>query len=365
MAKMDSVFHSMAEALAEAQQKEQALTEIAADIICSLDENGKFTKLNQVATKIWGFERDDLLDSQIYALLSANERDRIREAARHAKQTAQILNAEINVQRKDLSICEMSISMHWSQVEHLFFCVLHDISERKQAERLKQEVLAMVSHDLRAPLTNLSVMFDLFETGRLGQLNENGELKVQLGRNVIQQLMSLINDLLDMEKLESGMFELDYKVKDVHELVATAVDSLSGSAAKKSVHLLLPEAHPALECDGDRIIRVLTNLLDNAIKYSFQGGTVSVKITESDTEVRIEIIDQSRGIPDDKVDSIFERFKQADISDDREKRGSGLGLAICKAIIEVHGGRIGVESGGTSGSTFWIALPKTRPLRNR
>ena len=168
--------------------------------------------------------------------------------------------------------------------------------------------------------------------------------------------MSLINDLLDMEKLESGMFELDYKVKDVHELVATAVDSLSGSAAQKSVHWLLPEAHPPLECDGDRIIRVLTNLLDNAIKFHGNAKPqIRISATRKNTEWELCVEDNGIGIDEEYHDIILKLFQR--LHTEQNYPGHGIGLGLSKKIVEAHGGRMWVESELEKGSRFYFTLP--------
>jgi two-component system sensor histidine kinase VicK len=252
--------------------------------------------------------------------------------------------------------------MQWSAEDKSLFCVLHDISLRKQAERLKQEVLAMVSHDLRAPLTSLSVMFDLFEIGRLGELNDNGQKKVVQSRQIIARLMSLINDLLDMEKLESGALELDYTEIAAPDLVSQALDLVRNSAERRKIQITIPTAAISITCDADRIARVITNLLDNAIKFSPEGGQIAISAEQLDNEVELTVADHGKGVPADKRDLIFERFKQSDSSGEIEKKGSGLGLTICKAIVGAHGGTIGVRAGVESGSVFWFRLPaKSQP----
>lgn len=362
IAKIDQTFHAMAEALADAQRKEEALTANAADIICSLDDQGRFSKVNQAVKSVLGYEPDDLLGRQIFSLMPETELDKARMAFANAVSATASTKVEMSVYRRDRTICDVLWSMQYSAPEQSLFCVLHDISERKQAERLKQEVLAMVSHDLRAPLTSLNVMFDLFEVGMLGQLNEKGEAKVHYARNVITRLMSLINDLLDMEKLESGVFELDYTTESAEVLAQRAVETLRDSADKKQLNVIIREpAQPLdLDCDSSRLVRVITNLLDNAIKFSPQGGQLIVQTQSVEGRARFSIQDQGKGVPPDKVHLIFERFKQSDSSGEIEKKGTGLGLAICKAIVEAHHGVIGVTSQPGQGSIFWFELPVHR-----
>ena len=171
--------------------------------------------------------------------------------------------------------------------------------------------------------------------------------------------MSLINDLLDIEKLESGVLELDCANVLAPELVAKAVDLVRNTAEARQLKISVSDEQIIIRCDADRIARVITNLLDNAIKFSPKGGNITVSVEQAADAFKFSIADEGKGVPADKAEIIFERFKQSDSSGEIEKKGTGLGLSICKAIVGAHGGTIGVGPNGERGSIFWFLLPRS------
>ncbi len=357
---IDGGFHRMAESLLDARTKEQALTENALDVICSLDERGKFTKMNQAVKGLWGYDGDELMGRTIVSLVEPSEVERTNQALEDVISGKSSAPFELKMRRKDQTICDMSWSAHWSASEKSLFCVAHDISERKRLERMKQEVVAMVSHDLRSPLTSIQAMFDLLEAGILGELNEKGEDKIRRSSASLNRLISMINDLLDMEKLESGMFELDLANVSFTTLATHALEGVQTSAEQKKIQLQVDNSEANVYCDGDRVVRVLINFLSNAIKFSPENSTIRLAVSPLENAMQIDVIDQGKGIPADKLETVFERFKQVERADETRKGGSGLGLAICKAIVEAHQGSIGVTSDIGKGSTFWIRLPNRK-----
>jgi PAS domain S-box-containing protein len=356
IAQIDRTFHSMAESLDEARSKEEALTANAADVICSLDENIRFTKVNPAAKRSWGYDDDELLGRSILTLLDNADTERVRHALEEIRLGKSNSPIEMRVRRKDNSQCDSLWSAQWSAQAKSLFCVAHDISERKQLERLKQEVVAMVSHDLRSPLTAMQSLLELLQAGVLGQLNEKGIRKIEMASQVLQRLISMINDLLDMERLEAGMFDLEMRHRELYKLVECSFDAVRTMADTNSIELKWDADEVFVYCDEDRIIRVLVNLLSNAIKFSPAGSQVTVSASADEEWVEVRVSDHGRGIPAEKLKAIFERYKQIDRTDEKVG-GSGLGLAICKAIVDAHKGTSGVESVLGEGSTFWFKLP--------
>lgn len=357
---IDGGFHRMAESLIDARVKEQALTQNARDVICSLDERGKFTKMNQAVKEVWGYDDDELMGRTIISLVEPAQAEQAKTALEDAISGKSTTPFELRMRRKDQTPCDMSWSAQWSESDKSLFCVAHDISERKRLERMKQEVVAMVSHDLRSPLTSIQAMFDLLEAGVLGQLNEKGEDKIRRSSASLNRLISMINDLLDMEKLESGMFELQCSDLPFSTVASHAREAVQTSAEQKKIEVLISDSNANIYCDGDRIVRVLINFLSNAIKFSPENTTIEMRISQLEDSTQIEVIDQGKGIPADQLETVFERFKQVERADETTKGGSGLGLAICKAIVEAHHGSIGAKSQIGQGSTFWIRLPNKK-----
>jgi PAS domain S-box-containing protein len=243
--------------------------------------------------------------------------------------------------------------------------IFRDITERRVVERMKNEFISTVSHELRTPLTSIRGALGLLEGGMLGELPEEAMEVVQIARTSTDRLVRLINDILDVEKMESGRIELKCRPIDVASLVGATLDGLRG-AGSTGVELEADVQSDLTLCgDEDRLTQVLTNLVSNAKKFSPPGGKVSVRVEPTPLgRVRFSVIDQGPGIPPEDLSKLFGRFQQLDGADTRRHEGTGLGLWISKAIIEQHGGTIGVDSRVGEGSTFWFELP-TEPRSER
>lgn len=231
----------------------------------------------------------------------------------------------------------------------------------KELEEVKQQFVAMVSHDLRTPLTSVKGFLELLAGGVYGDLNETGEHRAGLAQRNITRLIGLINDLLDYEKLQSGKFSLDCREIDVASPISRSIDALRFFAEKENVGLEVGEANLKAYADEERLVQVLVNLISNSVKFSPKGATVTVTAVPRENFVEFNVIDQGRGVPKNMQEAIFERFKQVKTTDATEKGGTGLGLPICKALVECHGGRIGVDSEEGKGSRFWFTIPVTKP----
>ncbi|MEO1399986.1 MAG: response regulator [Cyanobacteria bacterium J06635_1] len=253
-----------------------------------------------------------------------------------------------------------------------------DISDRHEVEKLKDEFISVVNHELRTPLTSILGSLDLLASGVLRTQPEKGQRMLQIAAKNADRLVRLINDMLDIERIESGKMTMTKQVCDAAELMTTAVNEMQSLADQAGVNMLVMPLSVRIWADPDRIIQVFTNLLSNAIKFSPGDSTVSLMVTvQSELEplaglsapaddsplpiqtqqVVFQVQDQGRGIPPDKLKTIFGRFQQVDASDSRKRGGTGLGLAVCRSIVQYHGGRIWVESRPDQGSTFFFTLP--------
>ena len=235
--------------------------------------------------------------------------------------------------------------------------IVRDITERRAVERMKDEFISVVSHELRTPLTSIRGSLGLLAGGMMGALPEKGRHMLDIAVSNTDRLVRLINDILDIERMESGKITMERKDCDAADLMAQATDLVLKMAEEAGVTLSTTGQTAQLYADPDRILQTLTNLLSNAIKFSQPGGTVWLTAERQGDEMRFQVRDQGRGIPADKLESIFERFQQVDASDSRDKGGTGLGLAICRSIVQQHGGKIWVETALGQGSTFIFTLP--------
>jgi PAS domain S-box-containing protein len=240
--------------------------------------------------------------------------------------------------------------------------VLRDITARQEVERMKSEFIATVSHELRTPLTSIRGSLGLLAGGATGPLGERTRGMLDVACRNTERLMGLINDLLDMEKVESGKLEFTIVPADISSLVEQAIEMNAAYAAQFDVTIDLTHRLPGtrIAVDPDRLTQVLTNLLSNAVKFSPPGSSVAVEIKRYDKNIRISVIDQGAGIPASFHDRVFEKFAQADSSNTRQKGGTGLGLSIAKTLVERMGGTIGFTSKLGSGTTFYVDLPHWR-----
>jgi len=244
-----------------------------------------------------------------------------------------------------------------------YVLTLRDISQRRAADQRRDELIGQVSHELRTPLTAIRSSLGLLASGLLGKLSDQGQSLVDIGVSNTERLIRLVNDLLDFERLNSGHETLRLKMCNVAELMQQAADSVRTVANSANVRIEIAPTLAQLPADPDRLLQVLINLLANAIKFSPRyGGSVWLDAEDCEGELVVRVRDEGRGIPADKLETIFERFAQVDERSARHKRGTGLGLAISRAIVEQHGGQIWAESAPGAGTTLCVALPMTAAL---
>ena len=233
-------------------------------------------------------------------------------------------------------------------------------AQLRELDRMKDAFLSMVTHELRTPLTVISGITEMFEAGIYGEMAPAQAEQIRQIDAQAWRLRQLVNDLLDLSKMEAGMMRLRRDWFDPYSLVQAVVEQLATVAARSSVVLRNQVRHdmPEVDCDGQRIEQVLTNLLANAIKFSPAGGQVLVTAEADDRFVRFCVADAGRGIPADALPRIFDKFFQVQTSTESGLKGTGLGLAIVKHIVDLHGGAVHVESDVGKGSRFYFTLPR-------
>lgn len=235
--------------------------------------------------------------------------------------------------------------------------VLQNLSERFALEREREQFVSMVRQQLREPLKGISDFLAKLSVGRLGVISPKAYKSCRQMEMNIDRLLTLLNDLFDLDKLETGKVDVEPCLTPLNLILERTFNALSMFAEKYKVKLEVPPSQLSVYADANRIVQVLVNLASNAVKFSEKGGVVTIATRLGNDCVEIAVIDRGRGIPKEKLDLIFEPYKQVEEGDAKAKGGTGLGLAICKAIIEGHNGAIGVESEEGKGSLFWIRLP--------
>jgi PAS domain S-box-containing protein len=354
IARIDQTFHQMVKVLKETANKEHLVIESARDVICSVDKNGRIIDINPACTAMLGYLPEDLIGARLINYI-AEDSKQASSFMGSILQGSQTEPVEVKLRhRDDKREVDTSWSVQWSPEKEVAFCVVHDVSERRAAERLRQEVLHMVSHDLRTPLTTLGNVFE-FLANSDSELVDKRAHYIQLGERNVERLVGLISDLLDVEKIRSGMMMIDREAVHLDECFQACIEALLPTADSRGVKLVIDETTVVTTGDPNKIDRVIINLVGNAIKYSESGDQVRVHAEADDEKVTVTIADEGKGIPEDQLDKVFERFHQ--VRGEDQASGSGLGLTICKAFVELHGGKIWAERREPKGTKFCFTLP--------
>jgi PAS domain S-box-containing protein len=351
----------------EAQTKFRAVFDQTYGFIGLLRPDGIVLDYNESALEFSAAKREDVLGKPLWgtpmwshdASLQQTVRQAVLKAANGEFVRFETRNPSSSGEMFDFDISIKPVLDQSGKVTMLI-PEARNITAAKEAERRVSEFYSTVSHELRTPLTSIRGSLGLMEGGLTGVLPEKTLKMVKIARSECDRLIRLINDILDLQKIEAGMIELKRADVDTERIVERAVEGLRGMASTLNISISA-ENHSkgVVHCDQDRIIQVLTNLMSNALKFSPPGSEVTVIVEKGPEETfKFSVKDNGPGIPAEQSHKLFARFQQLDQSDSRAKGGTGLGLAITKAIIEEHGGQIGVDSIFGEGSTFWFCLPE-------
>jgi PAS domain S-box-containing protein len=351
------------EALEQLSRQNELILNSVGEGLCGVDLQGKTTFINPAAAKLLGYSAAELLGQPIEVLLPSykTEASPLDKALHTALEQGLVHQGMDELfQRKNGSVFPVEYICTPIQEQEAIVGVViafKDITERQMVERMKDEFVSVVSHELRTPLTSLHGALRMLSSGLLDNQPEKGKRLLDIAVESTDRLVRLINDILDVQRIESGKVTMEKKACSVVDLMTQAIDVMQAMADKAGVTLAAEPLSTSLWVDSDRIMQTLTNLLSNAIKFSSSGATVWLKAQEQENYLLFQVKDQGRGIPSDKLESIFERFQQVDTSDARNHEGTGLGLAICRSIVQQHDGQIWAESTLGEGSTFYFTLP--------
>ncbi|EGK88714.1 PAS domain-containing sensor histidine kinase [Microcoleus vaginatus PCC 9802] len=405
----------------------------AGEGICGLNKEGKVTFVNPAAVRMAGCESKQLIDRPLYESLHRAQEECSKAiqrlspatdinsgselvphcAAQAGKLLPNRVSSQILATLEDGEARRVTDEIFWRRdgssfpVEYVVapmreqgeiigaVVTFKDITERLAVERMKDEFISVVSHELRTPMTSIHGALGLLNSGLLDAYPQKAKRMLEIAVTNTDRLVRLVNDILDLERMESSYSTAIKQTCNVAELMLQAADEMQGMAQQAGVTLSVKPVGAQLQAVPDRLIQALTNLLSNAIKFSPSGATVWLSgelthnpdvpekaahkpvsspsllspepatapphlLVPSSWYIVIAVKDQGRGIPPDKLEMVFERFQQVDASDSRQKGGTGLGLAICRSIVQQHGGRMWVESVLGEGSTFFLSLPLLR-----
>jgi len=351
------------EALRQSEERFRLLGSFAAVGIFTNDARGQCTYINEAGAKLCGTTPEQVLGLEWSRIIHPEDRERVTTEFFAAVQSGRNYQGEYRFLTPDQStpwISTVVVPLKGAGGElRGFVGTLVDISEHKRLGQLKDEFISTVSHELRTPITAIRGALKLIAAGVTGELQPKTRRLIDVAHDSCERLVRLVNDILDVERIETGRLTLNIQPLSLAPLVATAEEAIRpyalGFGIRVEIENLAPRAW--VQVDQDRFVQVLTNLLSNAVKFSPAGAVVKIAVSEQGGKVRLSVIDRGMGIPSAFRAKIFSKFSQADSSDSRSKIGSGLGLNIAKSIVEKLGGQIGFDSTEGAGSTFSVELP--------
>ena len=329
-----------------------------------VDHTGVIVLVNVEVERLFGYKRNELIGQTVDMLLPASLRNQNashRKAYTAHPKTCMGLGRVLSGLHQDGSVLDIEVGLNAIDTREglLVLCAITDVRERERRERLKDEFVATVSHELRTPVTSISASIGLLCGDAAGPLPAAAASLLRIANKNCQRLGRLLNDILDIDKLQSGKVAFNSARIEVRGLVEEAVEASTSLADHAGVRLRLEGTSAAGEicADRERLMQVVTTLLSNAIKFSPPGGEVIVATEKGSETVRISVQDHGCGIPKDFKRYIFEKFAQADGSNTRQKVGSGLGLSIVKEIVTRLGGNVGFDDAPGGGTIFHVELP--------
>ena len=349
--------------LKESEERYRDLFENATDPIQMVNPEGAIVYANRAWREALGYGKEELTKLQMGEVLHPDHRQRFDEIIERVLKGERVGEFEVSVvTREGEELCLEGNASGKVQdgVVVSVRTIFRDLTQRRRVEQMKRDFLAAVSHELRTPVTAVRGFLHLLVTGAAGELPERAREMVERAHKSTQRLVTLVNELLDLRKLESGRMEMELKPCPVTPLIERAVAENRGYADQYGVDLVVSGAGfgGKVQTDPLRLLQVLANLVSNAVKFSPEEGTVTLGVEGREGRVRISVSDDGPGIPRDFREKVFERFTQAEGQSERGRKGSGLGLAITKELVEKMNGRIWFESSSTEGTTFIFDLPE-------
>jgi PAS domain S-box-containing protein len=343
----------------EAEERRR-IFETSLDVILVVDRQGKVLRVSPSSAATLGYDPDEMIGHNASEFVHPEDLDLIRGEMRHARHGRTIRDFAIRYVHKNGAVVTLSWSGVWSEPEQRHFFIGRDVTKQKRIERMKDEFIATVSHELRTPVTTIAGPLGLLMNGAAGELTDKVKRLITMAHNNSTRLSLLVNDILDIERIESGRMPFSLRRVDAKRVVEQAIEANRNLEQKfgVSVQLRTDIAEAAVHSDPERLAQVVANLLSNAVKFSPKGEEVIVSIEIQDDHVRIAVRDRGPGVPDEYKALIFNKFVQVEATNSRLKGGNGLGLSIVRETMIKLGGNVGHIPAPSGGSVFYIDVPK-------
>ncbi|EEX35659.1 ATP-binding protein [Vibrio metschnikovii] len=325
-------------------------------------ETGQFLDLNNALIAPTDYTREEFIALSYWDITPQEYQSLEEQALANLNTTGRYGPFEKEYIRKDGSRYPVRLQGMLSKEQDgrtVIWSLIEDITERRKLDKMKDQFISTISHELRTPLTSIKGSLNLLAGGAVGSISDKAQALLVTAERNAQRLTTLINDLLDMEKLVAGKMPMTFLKQPLGPLLDETIDSLSSYAQQHNVVLQCSGSWPAVQVnvDGQRLIQALSNLLSNAIKFSPQGEAITIKVQQQDTNIHILVRDRGQGVAPEFEDRLFQRFSQADSSDTRKLPGTGLGLAITQEICQQLGGSVMYRQPNGRGAEFIIQLP--------
>lgn len=349
----------MTRSLADSEAQRDQMFELSVELIITADREGRFTFVSGAARRILGRDPEEMIGQPYIDFIHPEDRDLAR-AASADRFTGEILPAlDIRFLRVDGTTVILNWNMAILPAPHdLIFGVGRDLTEERAAEIAKSDFVSMVSHELRSPLTSIRGRLDLLHDGAAGEIPERALAMVEAAADSSLRLQHLIDMLLDLSRIDAGMFEVELQAVDLANVARRTVEVVTTGHRDKEIELSLdlPDDMPPVLADPEPLAQVITNLLVNAYRYTPDGGRISVAAGIDGDHATLTIRDTGAGIHPDDHERVFERFFRSEQSGPRPPGSTGLGLAIARSLIQLQHGEIRLESAPSQGSTFTLVL---------
>jgi two-component system phosphate regulon sensor histidine kinase PhoR len=349
---MTGNIRKLVESISNEQSKLDTVLSNMADGVIVTDKEGNISLTNRTAEKLFKFQAETIITKSIIEATHDHEIDNL---AKRCLTTGEQFNSQIELTPTGKYLRVIAIPITG---EVLSGCLLlfQDLTEMRNLQTMRQELVGNISHDLRTPLAGIKIMVETLQDGAINDKKEAIDFLIRI-ENEVDRLTQMVSELTELSRIEAGNAELNKENLNLNELINEAVIQLKPLADKQSITLnpMLSDTLPSAKVDRDRVSQTITNLIHNAIKFNRSGGSVTITTSSDDKTITVKVIDTGIGIPRVDLPHVFERFYKADKS--RTNRGSGLGLAIAKHTIEAHSGTIWAQSEEGKGSTFSFTLP--------
>ena len=330
--------------------------DLSMDLLCVLTAQGSFKDLNPSWEQVLGYELKELKSTLLFDWIHEEDRSAslssIQKLVRLDTKQASFSN-RFRTKKGTYKLLLWNASFHWER--NLIYAVVRDMTEQHRIEQLKSEFISTVSHELRTPMTSIQGALAMIQGGMAGKVTAEIKSLVDVAMSSCRRMTALLNDILDVEKIEAGKLALDMKIQELLPLIEQSVRENLFYAEKYKVHFIVSKEieEAKAKVDSARFLQILDNLLSNAAKFSSAGSKVELFMEQRDNWIRISVKDEGPGIPESFQPKLFTQFSQANGGNAREKGGTGLGLRICKALVEQQGGRIGYTT-SSLGTTFYF-----------